>query len=187
MMGTTINPALLEDDLLPAVEAFGREGDFVGGEGNCFEDIGGEGDGFPIRDMYNVVTRMALRENGKYRNKRKIGCLDRIQTNDHSMVLKQGPSKGGRAECIVKLHPLYRWGGSVAAPQTGLTSCHIEGRGYPRTVHGNPRHTLPSQALQPEFTSDFLCADLHTLTRDPHIIIVTTPSSGRCTRTLLHI
>ena len=31
-------------------------------------------------------------------------------------------------------------GGAVAAPQTGLTSCQIGGIGYPRTVHGNPRH-----------------------------------------------
>ena len=30
----------------------------------------------------------------------------------------------------------------MAAPQTGLTSCQIGGIGYPRTVHGNPRHTL---------------------------------------------
>lgn len=127
MMGNTINPALLEEDCCPAVSAVGGGGDFVedvggegncvedvGGEGNCIEDVGGEGDGFPIRDMYNVVICMTLRENGKYRNKRKIGCLDRIQTN-------------------------------------------------------------------------FLCVDLHTLTRDPHIFIVATPSSGCCTRTLLHI
>lgn len=36
------------------------------------------------------------------------------------------------------------------------------------------------------FTSDFLCADLRTLTRDPHIFIVATSSSGSCTLTLLH-
>ena len=28
----------------------------------------------------------------------------------------------------------------MAAPQTGLTNCQIGGIGYPRKVHGNPRH-----------------------------------------------
>ena len=28
----------------------------------------------------------------------------------------------------------------MTAPQTGLTSCPIGDIGYPRTVHGNPRH-----------------------------------------------
>ena len=37
------------------------------------------------------------------------------------------------------LHPLYWWGGAVAAPQTGLTSCQIGGIGHLRTVPGNPR------------------------------------------------
>ena len=50
------------------------------------------------------------------------------------------PSKGGGTSPCIRLHPLYWWGGAVAAPQTGLTSCQIGGIGYPRTVRGNPRH-----------------------------------------------
>ena len=52
------------------------------------------------------------------------------------------PSKVGGASPCIQLHPLYWWGGAVAAPQTGLTSCQIRGIGYPRTVHGNPKMHL---------------------------------------------
>ena len=56
-------------------------------------------------------------------------------------------SKGGGASPCIQLHPLYWWGGAVAAPQTGLTSCQIGDIGHPRKVRGNPRYIPGNRAM----------------------------------------